>query len=87
MNICNEALVSAAMPTPQHHLPTSSKCTLRDSHFLKPDRLMTVLSERMARVKVVCSLQLLPRRPWHHRGLRRDRPGVVQQREAVAPGD
>ena len=40
------------------------------------------------RVKVVvCSLQLLPRRSRHHRGLRRDRPGVVQQREAVAPGD
>ena len=33
------------------------------------------------------SPQLLPRRARHHRGVRRDRPGVLQQRQAVAPGD
>lgn len=27
---------------------------------------------------------VLPRRPRHHRGVRRDRPGVLQQRQAVA---
>ena len=33
------------------------------------------------------SFQLLPRCPRHHRRLRCDRPGVVQQRQAVASGD
>ena len=32
-------------------------------------------------------LQLLPRGARDHRGVRRDGPGVVQQREAVAAGD
>ena len=30
---------------------------------------------------------VLPGRPWHLRGVRRDRHGLVQQRQAVASGD